>query len=771
MYWRFILDPPHSFAVEQGCLKSKYEPDFRESPGCFVNTWRCPVTNLIMLEPSFRKRDFGSDFKNLANFTTTTTSGYWQTNSKTADGVSMFSNVRPAGGSASLIEILVTTAIVAIDASASFQDELKWALESNFTLNIDEGFAIHYQGLTDEMLRKNNLFYVQWDNIGIHISQQGRVRVYEYADRGDLATSPTLVHDFDIADPGDFLGKPGRFVFLPIAGRGLVMYHMEKTAKSSSYLSNTNTYSVRGAHLIPWTARFIGSHFRLFETSQVRLALNPHIKFLLGFQNITYPASGTFLEEVFDPEYRPSFAPDDVSASALEAFGMNFGTVGATLRNAGNTANWTAGTDRQGRILFNLATSDTRYTPFVYGWGVQWLPVFATRATTPITITTGFNDVFQRLEWTDDSEGKFEGVAHLKLKSAAAVAIAERGDATYQIEYSSNGTDWTVLNGGLCKFPKLGMQFSPGAGYWWEGDVALYGMEARFDEMHMALGTAFDGMSIGESLNLVLQTVGFSAIPEADMPARALDRRLPPVPEGEAQTQFRFVPRGGDKANKVIRDLLLMLAAQYREYKLKYDWSNSKWILHERTRDTSAGATWTIATTQAEEDHPNRVAYCDAITLEVEPPEHNAFCVIGMTSPDVKGKRIISDPIKNLSSITDPLSVDYAGRVKSVQFVVESLTTIEEVNMMALRIAPRVVMGRNLRPQISIPPGHFNLSLAPDLHVTTQKPGGSTLVNCFVKVRTVVVDKANHSPVAGRANESMMLFCDENWENEIMAEG
>jgi hypothetical protein len=157
--------------------------------------------------------------------------------------------------------------------------------------------------------------------------------------------------------------------------------------------------------------------------------------------------------------------------------------------------------------------------------------------------------------------------------------------------------------------------------------------------------------------------------------------------------------------------------------------------------------------------------------LEVEPPEHNAFVVIGMTSPDPKGKRIISDPIRNLDSYNNPASVNYAGRVKSVQYVVESLTTIDEVNMMALRIAPRVVMNRNLKPQISIPPGHFNLSLAPDLHVTTQKPGATTLVNCFIKVRTVVVDRANHGPVAGVANESMMLYCDESWENEIRAEG
>lgn len=757
--WRLILDQPHSYAIEQGNALDRYSHQFRETSNAASNTWRCPASGVLMLNPSFKKRDFGTDFKGLGNFRKNEANAtYWRAIAKSQDQVTMFSTLRPATQTKFFDALVTGVGIAVINAADAFYDNLEWALQSLFVLNVDEGFAIHYQGLTDELLRKNNWFYVQWDNIGLHFSHQGRVRVYEYADRGNMAAAPTLVHEFDIAEPGELLGKAGYFVFLPIPGFGLAVYHSVAQRKQSMLTASSTAYAVRGAHLIPWGYRVINGYWKMFESSLVNIALNPFQSHVLGYQSLTFASSGTFTDDVINPTYKPSTAPDAVNVSTVPT---GFGTASGVLRNQGNTANWVAGTDRQGRMQMSLATSDPRYTPFVYGYHVKWLPVMATRNTTPVTITQSFTNVLQELEWTDDWQGYFEGRARLKLQSAAAIAIAERGDCTFQLEYSdNNGVDWSVLNGGLAKFEDDPVLVTDMNGYWWyECDVTLNGQEERLEETKILDRAALESLTLAECFNIVLTTSGFSPIPDNEMPNQALTRRLPATPAG---TSFRFVPRPGDRGKKIVRDLLLFLRSQQEEFRLRYNWPGVKWVIEERARDTDTF--WTIRTTRSAENHAGRVAYYEALKFKPESPECNVLVVVGLTSLDAEtAKGIESAPITNYPSLNDPTSLDYLGRTKITKVMAAPLSTQAEVDKMARRVEP-FVQHHNFKPTVKIPAGHYNLALAPNMKVRIYKPDGTTYPDTWIKKRTVNVSPEEHGTVS---NERMTLHCDQTWEGDF----
>jgi hypothetical protein len=792
-FYRLKLDIPHQYAVEQGVLKSRYAQDFTDTPGGMVDTWRCPVTGVMMLTPSFRSRSFADDFKGLNNWTRKVVAiDHWRGISKSIDAFSMLSNMRPAGGTkffAPLDPNIAAAAIFNVNASTSFYDELEWALVSNFQIGIDEAFCIHYRGLTDELLRKNNWMAIQWDDCYIHLSHQGHVTVCQYADRGDISAAPSVWHEFDIADPGDLLGKNGQMVFLPMPGRGLLMYHLLGGNKQNAFASNTGSFALKGSHLIPWPSRHIGNHDRMFEASQVRIALNPYHAHNFGFSNVTFAASGNYLEEKFDPGYKPSLDPVDVGALTLAHFGANFSTIAIDLRKADNSGLWTAGTDRQGRVKIFLTTSDSRYTPFVYGWGVQWMPVFQTRDSIPVTIYDGTiegeeedtylaGDVWRRIEITDDSNGNVEGTADLKIETALACKIVERGDSTWQLEYSEDEEDdeaWTIYYGGLCKFEPPVMQYHPDWGMFLLVRARLHGQEERFEEIPNTLGTAFDSGTLATCFNLVLNTSGFNAIADEDFPAAFLNIRIPPLAQG---SNWRFHPRFGDTYKHIIALLMFLSRTQNNEYKRIYDWENGVWTVVRRPHgeeEDGENLNWRLTYNQDEEDHENQIGfYCEEMRVEYQPVEATSFQVLGVVQ-EGEGQPAVypSGEIRHDSAITDyeiddEFNFEYTGRMKGARFVVPGCGSIELANEIARKVNPRF-FHRNILPILMIPPGHANLDLKPDIEVTWVLPprrgeedDRETVV--YIKRRTLIIDVENHGPQRGDANEQMVLACDKIWE-------
>jgi hypothetical protein len=773
MYWRIKFDVPHSFAVERGYRDSRYSPDFRSSATSFINTWQCPVTKVVMLEPTIRSRDFGGGFRSLNNFRRTEANAtYWRNLAKSIDSLAMFTSLRPTGALTYAEPLAVAAAIKTINAIDALFDNLIWSLESYEPIPVDGSFAIHYQGLTDELLRKNNWMYLQWDDIGIHISHGGHVRVCWYPDRGHIEVEPDIVHEFDIAEPGELLGKSGYFTFIPIPGRGLAMYHSQGQSRQEAFSANSASFAVRGAHLIPWGARQFGQHFRLFDASLIRIALNPFHSNVLGFQDVLFQASGTYLDGIFSPDYRPTLDPNDVSALVLPSFSENFATTGATLRNSDSSGNWTAGTDRQGRILFNLATSDNRYSPFVYGWGVEWLPVLQVRDTEEIIVTNGPADVLQRLEMTDDSEGHWEGTAVVKVETPELIRAMERGQTTFQVEYSADNAEWTVYNGGIAKVEKpLAMESHPDWGFFWQAEVVLCDMHERFRAQKNAVGTAFNDRTIAESINLVLSTAGFEQIDEDDFPVALFFRRLPPIPEDA--DQFPLSPKGGDRYDKILRVLLFLASQQYLEWKLIYLWEDEGWAVFERDRDFDNF--WILTYEEIEEDFLNLKAYYEDVKLQPGPPEGNVLVVTGLSSSDPqKAKRIQSAPLRNAAGTDDPDSIHYSGWVDPIEVLVEGLTDQAEVDRAARTIAPRALY-RNQQAIISLSAGHFTLELQPDVAVRVTLPPetGQTadrLIDMWIKKRTIIVDEQDHGAVEGMANERIILHLDETWENSFPGE-
>jgi hypothetical protein len=599
--------------------------------------------------------------------------------------------------------------------------------------------------------------------------------VMQYADRGNLAEDPVMVHEFDIAEPGDLLGKSGYFVFIPIPGRGLAMYHSIGSFKQHSFAANGTVFSARSAHLIPWQTHQAGSHFRLFESSLFRIGLNPFHSNVLGFQDVTFATSGHFMDSVFDPDYRPSLAPNDISAGVLASFSENFATVTPTLKNSAGTADWAAGTDRQGRINFELATSDDRYTPFIYGWGVEWLPVRQERDTTEIIVENGPEDVLQRIELTDNSEGHAEGHAVVKVETAELIAVVERGQTTVVVEYSVDGSEWTVAFGGFAKVEKpLSMEYNPAWGFFWQAEFVLCDMHERFRTQRNAVGTAFNDRTIAESINLVLTVSGFEQIEEEEFPASIFYRRLPPIPEG-AGSQFPLHPNGGDRYDKILQVLFLLASHQYEQYRMYYDWENTKWVVAERPRDFDNY--WLLTYEESHEDQDALILYYEDVKLLPVPPEGNTLVVTGLTDPNPeKATRLQSAPIRNEAGLSDPESVDFSGWVDNIEVLVVGLTDQAEVDRMARTIGPRV-LHRNLKAIVSLPAGHYNIEqLIPNTCVLLRLPPQNGELDdreytMWIKERTMVIDRDDHGAAEGVDNARTVLHLEETWENSFKGEG
>lgn len=752
--FRLTFDVPYTFATEPGCVRSVHCSDFAPAHGILENTTREPLTGLLMLTPSVQKRTWAEDMKGLDQWRHNP--AFWREVKRAQEnqqaGASLLSTVKPADQAHTLIEILTQTALVAIEASTLYSDDLKWALESNFFLESDEGFALHYHGLSDEMLRKENWFGVQWDNLYLHFSSHGRVKVYRYADRAHLERTPAFVEEFQIANAGDLLGRAGYFHFIPVPGYGLLVYHNLRGQKSGVVASNADTRTAPGSHLIRH-AKITGKpvpasgNFRLFERSPVRLALNPYQAHVVGFQNLRYPLSGSYADAPLDPGYTPSAAPAVTTALYLRT---GHGAATATLKNTKNDAAWTAGVDRQARVSMSLTTTDARYTPFVYGYGIAWNPVMTARNTTPFE-----PDILMRLEFSHDDYGRFEGRARVLLESAAGRAAAERGDATFLLEASEDGgTTWQTIAGGLADFGKP-TAVQDNVGFYYECDVALNDMWQRFDEVHETLASAFDGVPLGDAFNIVFSAAGFAPI----APTAALQAIK--IKGAEGGQRWRFAPGAGDDGQKIIKAFLLLLRRQKSEWRARFDWDAAAWNVEPKPRyddpDTQA---WTLTAWSDEANIPGRVLRYSDYKPSPEPPEANVTTVTGVSGGEPSTVLVKSAPCVNVASLRDPTSVDYLGRVKLADFQVEAISDPDEVNIMNRRVF-EACGHRRFQANYQCP--DVVLALRPNTKVTGRAFNAlrqrASVYTGYLKKRTIIIEQDGVG--------EMRLECDSEFLGEI----
>lgn len=699
--FRLKFDVPHSFAVEPGYVRATHCHDFREEKGSFAGTWRDPLTGVLMLRPSFVSNKI-------------TTSAYWKPLTQWTydplfwrqvydgldpainDGVARFwasinprsgGSYTPFSGNAVHAAVVSTTALVSL-AGVIASDVLYWAHESTFEIAQDEGFVWYYRAISKGNMILKNWFAVQFADWLFHFSLQGEVKVYHYG--VDMTIEPELYDAFEIASYSDIVGQDGYFVFLPIPGRGLALYHTHSPQNFGTQASSANSLAKRGQ--LVKIIRFDGSDkLTIHAGGKVRIAINGGLTLMgykFAYHAIRYDTFGTsyFTGELFDPQFPLSNQPGNVEAIEIITSRTGSATVAiASLRNADDTLDWVAPTDRQGRVRLGLLTGDPVYTPFILGTYVAWSPVLVLRNTTPVIVP------YDKLEFSESDNGQVEGRVDFSTGATPALtAIVARADTTWQIERCDNpnlpeeSRVWTILCGGLAQMQGEAQAFLEDHGR--SRIVAtftLWGMERRFDEITQIFDSAFDGNTIGIAINNVLIGGGFAPI--IPLPAETLAVSLPGVPAGQ---HWRYAPRKGDSGAKILKALLMFLRSQWVEWRMRYVWQAGEWVAEKKPRDTST--LWTLTPFEDEVDLTQRKLLIgdgsSPFKFSVSTPEGNVVQAFGLTDPNNEGKRVPGTPLLNRGSLYDPSSPDYLGRLKTIYPLFAPINDVTEINRMSRRV-------------------------------------------------------------------------------------
>lgn len=758
--FRLKFDVPHSFAIEPGYVRATHCHDFKEQKDTFSGTWRDPMTGVLLLRPSFisHKITDATYWKPLTQWTYDT--AFWEqvfdgVDPVINDGVSRFWASKTAYSgtdygdfSANSVHTAVSVAVaVASIAGVIDSDLLYWAHESTFEIAPDEGFVWYYRAIAKDNLVYRNWFAVQFGDLYFHFSLQGEVRVYRYG--SDTTVTPTLIESFEIASYADIVGQDGYFIFLPIPGYGIALYHTHNAQTFGTQTSSANALAKRG-HLVKIVRRDESLRYSVHDGGKVRIAINGAltvIGFKFAYHSIRYEmgAGHTFLGEVFDPQFKPASTPSEIDRIEVPTLRAGASTIAyGELLKPDASGLWTAGVDRQGRVRLTLQTGNPIYSPVVAGTFVRWLPILLPRTTTPVIVD------YDTLEFTETDTGQVEGQVVFSAKEDDLAVIVERGDTTWQIERCDNPTVpeasrvWVIVAGGLAIIADDVIVYCEDDGrIRYLAKFGLYGMERRFDEVTQTMDTSFEGYPIGIAINTVLSACGFNPI--SPLPAGSLALTLPDVPSGQ---HWRFAPRRGDRGDKIIKQLLLMLRQQWVEWRLRYDWEAGGWILEQKPRDTSEAQTWTFTGDPTEANLALRkvlIAVGDELyKFRVFPPEGNHVQAYGMTDASNNGKRVPGTPLVNQASKTDPTSPDYLGRVKVISPLFAPLSDVHEVNKMGRRVYD-AACHRDL--QVPCVGGDYVKELAPGKRVLipTKRPSGAIgLIDGWLKRRTTEIDRDCH---------------------------
>lgn len=738
--WRIRFDEPISLATEPGYIRSMHSSDFAATEAAYSGTWRDPVTRLVQLAPNWLTRDYSAGMQALTTWQRKP--ACWQAIVRGPQAADWMTTMQASGWAAADIDLgLPIGRVIELDSTPDY-DTLTWALQSSgWALGADEAFCLHTQVLADEQARQANWLAVQWADLYVHLSLSGWCRVYRYADRSDLASVPVLVDEFEFASPGEIAHSHGYFAFHPVPGFGLALHFSAQTPERPVTTSNARSGVERG-HLLQVQSRWTGAHWTLCDASPVRIAVNPYLQMALGFQRVRYPASGTYTDGAFAPLCTPTTVPDSVTPHVAYTAAQ---TITCELRNAGDTGAWTI-TDRQARVRATLTAADRSVTPYLAGYEVDWQPAYATRATTPYTPSKVFG-----LEWTRSETGRIEGRCEC-LMAGAGVLIAERGDATFVVEYSDNGSTWVTEWGGFASEPSLESVIDGMDGFHYRAGWTLSDMWQRLGETHVAMEAAFDGRLLGDAINLVLRGGGFAPI--SPLPA-ALQSLV--IPRPSDARGWRYSPQAGDDGTKALEALLLLARSQHVEWRVQYDWATAAWTAVQRARDTSGATRWILSPLRDDADHTGLVASYDRYTPRSQPPEGNIVIAQGLSRDDSYGLRFVAQPLYNQESLTDPTSLDYLGRAVIVRGTLAEAPTQDEVNRFARRLYDAMAHGRVTATVAS--PEH--VPILPDAPVQVQDADGVAVFDGWCKRVTVRVEPG------GLASTEMQI--DTTWEGDLDA--
>ncbi len=767
MDWRLTFDVPLDLATEPGFSKSVSYSQFKPDPEGFDSTWREPVTGLITLRPSFTEPN-KLTLKRLSDFRYAP--GFWGEGARgfglpssggqpAYTGYPIPTSFLSAGQSPRSAAITALHQKPPIPQDNSKQDVLDWNLETNFLIPADTGWYVLYEDIADDRRDSENWLCFVWDNIAIHLSRTGRLTAWTYYSGATVTPSIFAERQFDLGPTGK--GKHGMLVFLPIPGLGLVVHHFNDQYWRSVYSTDNDKRAVQG-HLLKFPSRYMGGgKYRLIEASKLLIGRNTYTNIALVVGLITYPASGTFTDETVSLGYAPSVTYNALDSYQYLAHAAGSNTaISLSLVQSDGSNSWSPGDDRYLRVKATFATADSKYTPFLAGYRLAFPPVRTTRATTPVEPTT-----ILRLEYSDDEWGRGEGSADVLMNGETLRKIAERGDATYQLEFREVGaTEWRVWDGGFATDWKLeAPPWMPeprepsglvgGPGECWKATCTLTGMWKRLTETHVLLEAAFDGLSVGSAINLCLMGCGFAPI--SPLPTKAQTVMIPSLDDGK---RWRWAPTLGQSAEEVVRTMLYHLRAQNEEWRLKYDFDDAKWVLEPKPRATPI---WQLYTQSRYEDAVNRKWRCGSINVDVDPPEANIVLVEGATEPDTSGERLVSYD-KNLASLTSATHPEYLGRTLLARVTAPALHTQEECDFWA-RTFGQAIMHRRMRAQIELPIAQLAIEPLSRIIVRNHDEELVLPLTLWVKRRTVLVENDR----GDQTLERMTIEVDTVWAAEV----
>ncbi len=350
------------------------------------------------------------------------------------------------------------------------------------------------------------------------------------------------------------------------------------------------------------------------------------------------------------------------------------------------------------------------------------------------------------------------------LEGATARAIAQRGDATYSLEYSEDDSTYTPLMAGWARDWQMDTVIDA-SGTSYRASCSLKDAFWRLEEAHVNLQSAFDWKTVADSVDTILKASGMLAV---GTPSATLqDMIVPGSPTGRA---WRYAPNLGDSGVEALEAVLTHTRTQRGEWILRYDYATDNWVTEPRASSTVTGAL-TLTPYSDDRDPDNGVFCYTSAQWRPEPPEANVIQIAGVSDPDSAAIRYVSPPCENHGSITDAASADYLGRTIVLLGTLAEAPTQREVNLMARRLYDAVAH-RRVRGTLMLTDWHA--SLTPNVYCTVERDDDETLALVWIKRVTVRITQGQGLVFAGGAPtvspgylEQVTLEVDTQWEREL----
>lgn len=678
--WMLELDVPFTSVITPAYEKAQHALDIKpvkDLGNPFTdNIFHDTQNGLIFLRPSTFTDGWRTNIMPIEEFVYT--ASYWQKIKRASKSVDVFfiARVTPTGNPRVGIGYPYSGVI------PNRGDATHWVMRSNTILDADESFTFYIQSSDDEFDRQSDYFYVKFSRYGLKVDTHGNAEFYAYDQAGNPKLRKRWV--YSRANP---IKEAAAFTFIPAPPLGiLIIYSILGTPTLIPGQSNTERaiQSSVFVDLGDLATPISDYEYSIAPAGELALAININFDPIIAFERVRYPSLGVLM----DAPITLGLTTPTANVIPLVLYARQRAVIGG-LRTEDDSANWNG--EPTAFAKFTIATTDPKYTPFMWGYFIETGAQYATRNTQPVVVTP------YRIEMRFNDRCRDEGLAEIIAEPhdtnyETVRLIVARGDTTYRLSYW-DGNNWIPVSVGYASTESFQLDKRGGRRAAIRASLNLRGMWSRFTETFLHTESAYDGMLLNEAFNRVLRGAGFEPIRLEDFPAGLVGLRLPTAGEGGTSSGWRYAPRVGQTGLEILKSLLSVINTLTAEYRLRYDIQTNRFKLEQKVAPLEP-------VVFNSEERPNQIRYMD-MSVEPRPPEANMIWVEGATRPDGSGERIVS-VLVNGGSRTNPARLDYLGRLKTVRFTTDLLTTEQQVDK-AADMLYRNIARHNTKATITIP--------------------------------------------------------------------